>query len=101
MGDALEAPLRVALGHPVCGIGLPESLGGVLTDGFQQPEADPEWTGLDREHRLFDQVLEQVIDLGAVEDLVSDHAAGIGEVERAANTDSRWKSLCWAGASRS
>ena len=78
-----------------------ELLGGELADGFQQPETPTERAGFDGEHRPLDQILQQAIDVGAVEVLVGDHAAGVGDVERPGEDRQPLESICWVGASRS
>ena len=83
VSDLLEAPLRVPLGNQVGGAGFRELLGSELAHGFQQPEEPAERTGHDGEHRLLDQVLQQVVDVDAVEVFAGGHAASALEVERA------------------
>jgi hypothetical protein len=81
MSVTRRRPLRVSLGCPVRRGGLLESLGGALADGLQQPEPHTGGAGFDGENRLLDQVVDQLIDVGAVHDLVSDHAGCVRERE--------------------
>src|SRR5262249_8185673 len=56
----LTDPFQVTAGQRVAFLGLTESLGGVLTDGFEEPKTSTRTSRNPRQDRAFDELFEEV-----------------------------------------